>query len=194
MALEPLATAADLEARSIGTEDLEPETVTALLASASSAVRDAAGGPIGALTTTVTVPGGRHEWLDFPMVITAVSSITIDGTPVTGWKLRGGRLWRSAGWHPGHGNDYTIAGTFGPAEVDADIIDLVCSLFAAAKAALEDGYDPGRGLSAVSIDDYRESYTRGDDEVINPMDLPDRTKTWLRQRFGGGTYVIGTHG
>lgn len=191
MAFASLATTADLEHRGINTEDLDADMVAAILASASAAVRDAAGGPIGATTTTVTVPGTRSEWLTFPMLITSVDSVTIDGTPVSGWKLRGGQLWRSHGWWPGHGNDITVAGTFGLGEVPADIVDLVCSLFAAALAATQDGYDPGRGLSAISIDDYRESYTRGDDEIVNPMHLPDRTRAWLRQRFGGGTYVTG---
>jgi hypothetical protein len=190
VALTPLATAADLTDRNILIEN--PDTQNALLASASSAIRDAAGAPISQVTTTVELEGTCESWLSFPLPIVAVSSITLNETTVEGWKLRSGRLWCGRGWNAGYGNDFSITGTFGLAEVPADIVDLTCSLVAAGKAAIADGYDPQRGLISLSIDDYREGYAKGDDEIVNPMELPERTRRWLRARFGGGTYVTGS--
>jgi hypothetical protein len=189
VALDPLATTADLTARKIPVPEADDDTITALLASASAAIRDAAGGPISRFTGTVELEGGCQEWLTFPLPIASIDSITINGTPVDGWKVRGGRLWRGRGWNAGYGNDFAITGIFGLAEVPEDIVDLTCSLVAAGLAAIEDGYDPKRGLMSLSIDDYREGYAKGDDEIINPMQLPERTREWLRLRFGGGTYV-----
>jgi hypothetical protein len=187
VALEPLATTADLTARKIPATDTD--TITALLDSASAAIRDAAGTPISQFAGTVEVEGGCQAWLAFPLPITSVDTITVNGATVDGWKVRGGRLWRGRGWDAGYGNDFTITGTFGLVEVPEDIVDLTCSLVAAGLAAIEDGYDPKRGLMSLAVDDYREGYAKGDDEVIYPMQLPQRTRDWLRLRFGGGTYV-----
>lgn len=189
MALDPLATTADLQDRGIDTDD--DTLVGALLDSASAAVREAAGSPISQITSTIVVDGGRQSWLDFPVPLTAVTEVQINSVDVEGWKLRRGRLWRGSGWYAGYGNDIAVTGTFGYEEVPADIVDLVCSLVAAGLALAVDGYNPKRGLTSMSIDDYREGYSQGDDEIISPFDLPERTRVWLRQRFGGGVYVTG---
>lgn len=187
MALDPLATTADLTARKIPTTDTA--TIAALLRAASDSIRDAAGGPISQFAGTIEFEGDCQAWLTFPLPIASIDTITINGTTVDGWKVRGGRLWRGRGWNAGYGNDFAITGTFGLAEVPEDIVDLTCSLVAAGLAAIEDGYDPKRGLMSLAIDDFREGYAKGDDEIINPMQLPERTREWLRLRFGGGTYV-----
>src|SRR5690606_37613490 len=74
MALPPLADVADLNARGIETSN---ETlINALLASASEAIRDAAGVPITQVTATVTLPTPPGRRLRLPAtpvrVLTAV--------------------------------------------------------------------------------------------------------------------------
>lgn len=193
MALEPLAAAADLSARGIDTTTSWPRT-KALLESASSAVRDAAGQAIAPLATaTVELVGGPERWLPLPMSpVRSVAAVSIDGTAVTDWRLRGGRLWRDCGWGSCGPSAVVVTLDYGLDETPADIVDLVCSLVAAGMASAEGGYDPKRGVTNERIDDYSGSFATGETEVVTPMDLPQRTRAWLRSRFGGGVYVTRT--
>ncbi len=193
MALLPLASVSDLSARKVAV----PAGIDAnkTLLAASAAIRDAAGTAITRTTTTLRLLPTGGTWLDlYVSPVRAVTRVARNGDVIDDWELLDGRLWRSAGW-------YRLGSGMGVVEVDVDfgydqapddIIDLCCSLAAAAFAAMADGYDPGRGLSAVSIDDYRESFTRGDDEVVNPLELPERTRTALRRRFGRTVYGTGS--
>ncbi len=193
MALGALATTADLQARGIATTDIAG--VEALLDSASEAIRDAAGSIISRAESTIKLSGTGDYWLTVPLSpIHAVTAVAIDGGTVSDFRLREGRLWRASGWQvTPEPPEVTLTVDHGFDEVPADIIDLCCSLVAAGLAAKEGGYDPERGLSSMSIDDYREGYTKGDDEILNPLELPQRTREWLRQRFGGGSYVVSTY-
>lgn len=193
MALLPLATEADLLARGIPTTD--EDAITALLDSASDAIRDAAGNPISAVDMSVELMGSREQWLAIPMQpVTGVTAVTIDNSAVTDYRVIDGRLWRRMGWQGGcDPSIVTVSATFGYPVVPADIVDLTCSLVAAGLAATEDGYDPQRGLMSVRIDDYGEGYAKGEDEIVNPLQLTDRTREWLRSRFSGGVHVIGTY-
>ena len=137
----------------------------------------------GGMTRHITLPG---------YAVRSVESVLWDGNAVTDWRLRGNRLFRAYGW----GGDFdppeiTVTYTQGLDEVPADIVNLVASLVAAGIAASKDGYDPHRGISSERIDDYQRSFTRGDDEVVAPMELPVSTREWLAKRFGGGVYVTG---
>lgn len=194
MALGTLATEQDLLARSIDVPD--GVDVNTVLRAASAAIRDAAGAAITRVETALDLPGTTEQWLLVPLQpLHAVTAVTIDGRAVSDVKLIGGALWRQRGWQWSQYEPAVVSMTV-DAGLDAapeDIIDLCCSLAAASFAAIEDGYDPQRGLSSFSIDDYREGYTRGDEEVINPMDLPRRTREWLRGRFGMTAHVMGTY-
>lgn len=191
MALTPLASTSDLSARKVSTSDTA--LTTALLASASAGVRDAAGCSITATTGTVTISGGGGRYLRLPgWMIRSVDSVTIDGVAVTDWKLVDGRLFRTSGW--GCSDDpveVAVTYTQGIDTAPADIVNLVCSLVAAGVAAAADGFDPHRGVSSERIDDYQRSFTRGEDEVVDPMEIPPATRAWLRERFGNGSFVTG---
>jgi hypothetical protein len=191
VALDPLASAADLQARKVDVTDAP--RVAAALASASGAVRDAAGGPISQVTSTIKASVPRGAWLDLPVrTVTAVTSITDEnGNPVTGWKLLDGRLWRAAGWgltcEP---TELTVTVTHGLAEVPADIVDLVCDLATASLLSDGDAHDPR--VQAEAIDDSRTTWQSGADATVSVFELPERTRLMLARRFGGGAYVTGS--
>lgn len=191
MALGPLATEADLEAH--GVDVSNTDRINALVASASAGVREAAGCSITATTGTITLDGGSARHVSIPgWAIRSVGSVLIDGSPASGWRLRDGALFCPTGW----GSDYdppelTVTYTQGVDKCPADIVTLVCSLVAAGLASADEGFDPMRGISSERIDDYQRSFTRGDDEIVNPMELPESTRQWLGRRFGGGVHVVG---
>jgi hypothetical protein len=190
MTLSSLATEDDLDARniSVGAADVD-----ALLASASAAVREAAGCSITETAGTITLDGGAGRFIPLPgWAIRSVDAVLWDEVELTDWRLRNGSLFRTSCW----GGDFdppslTVTYTQGLAECPADIVDLVCSLVAAGAASAADGYDPKRGVSSERIDDYQRSFTRGDDEVVSPMILPKATRDLLASRFGHGVTVTG---
>lgn len=198
MALDPLATESDLYARGIDTTD--GGAVAALLAAASTSVRDAAGCPISSVTSTVVLSAEASARLDLPSrPVTAVSEVLLDGVELeegSEYVLRGDALWRvGAAWQRDrHAPPATVTVTFthGLGEVPADIVDLVCSLVAGATAAAADGYDQHRSLAYESVDDYRRGFQQGDQGPVSPMELPARTRRWLRARFGSGITVAGS--
>ena len=188
MALSPLATLTDLLTR--GVDPSDPDRALAALDSASEAVRDAAGCPISEVSATVSIPAPApcEPWLDLPGTVTAVASVKIDGEAVTGYVLQESKLWLRGGWRSRWepvNVDVTL--TFGLAEVPTDIVDLVCQL--AHASLLQDAPIPA-GVASVAIDDYRESYATGSDAQVSVLEIPERTRAWLRQRFGATAFVV----
>lgn len=194
MALAPLATEADLAALKIDTSDAA--TTVLLLASASSAVRDAAGVPISRKTSVATLLTETSRRIELPgRPVHTVSSVLLDGVAIDDYRLRGSGLWRlGCYWQlPGDiPGEVTVTMDHGYTEVPADIVTLVCSLVAGGLAAVENGYDPKRGMSYERIDDYQYGMQTGDDEIVDPFELPKRTKASLRARFSGGAHVVGS--
>lgn len=198
MAFAPLATVADLTA--LGVDTTNTALVDSLLVSVSEAVREAAGTPITLTTSTVsfsTEPSRRIELPARP--VRSVAAVALDGvtlTPETDYVLRDGHLWRVGGmWHC-HGavpSELTVTFTHGYDACPSDVIRTVCLYVAAGVAAAADGFAGHRGKQYVSVDDYREGYLSGGDEVVDPTELTERTKRDLRARFGGsGPQVVGT--
>ena len=186
MALAPLATVADLQTR--GVDVIDASRADAELAAASEAIRDAAGCPISEVTATVAIPAPSGQWLDLPAMTTAVASVEIDGEAIADYVRQGSQLWRASGWRScGAPVSVDVTLTFGLAEVPADIVRLVCDL--AEAAILTSGANPA-GAVAESIDDYRVQYATGDDAAVSATEIPPRTRAWLRQRFGGGAFVV----
>lgn len=191
MSLPPLATAADLTMLGIA---IPPGiSATALLDGVSAAIRDAAGCPITLTTSVVTIGAGRGQWLDLPsQPVASVDSLAMDGVPVTDWKLVDGRLWRECGWQ--HGStpvNITVSFTHGYVVVPQDIVNLACMLAAPALQAAADGFSTPRGIESVAIDDYRETRTTGTSEIVDPTEIPERTRTALRARFSASAAVVG---
>lgn len=193
MAFAPLAVAADLAARNI---DPGPaEAADALLSAASEAVRSAAGVPISQHTATFDVPAPDGQYVELPQPVVSVEAVAVDGDPVADFRLVGGRLWRSSGWRGCSPAVVTVTGTFGYAEVPADIVDLVCALVGAAARDVEGGYAATAGVQSRTrrIDDYSEhdTFETGVNGVSAPMELPKPTREWLRRRFSGGVFTSG---
>jgi hypothetical protein len=119
--------------------------------------------------------------------VTSVESVLVDGEAVTTYVRQGSSLWLSGGWRrTWEPVNVDVELTFGLAEVPGDIVFLVCDL--AHASMLQDA--PSVGLASVAIDDYRESYATGSDAQVSVLEIPERTRAWLRQRFGATAFVV----
>lgn len=194
MALQPLATLASLSG--IGALFEDSEATLGQIAAASAAIREAAGQVIAPPTTIeLSLTGTTERWLKLPVSpVRAVTAVEIDGVAVTDWRLRSGRLWRAGGWWSGCGPaEVLVTLTYGLDECPADLLPLIASLVAGQQAAVADGYDPKRKMAYERIDDYQYGLRQGDDEVLSPVELTDRTRDMLARRFGGGVYTTGSY-
>lgn len=194
MALDPLATIADLTARGLTVAVDEEDPVAVYLQVASAAVREAAGVPISQTTSTVVVEGEPQQRLTLPgPPVTAVDEVSIDGVVVTDWRLRSDRLWRYGGWSvDGTPVEVEITYTHGLPTVPDDIVDLVCRIAATTLVAHRAKTD-GSGIAAEDIrmeriGDYTVQY--GDSGQITEMELPQHLREQLAGRFGGGVSVL----
>lgn len=193
MAPEPLATVADLSALGIDTTDTA--LVGSLLASVSAAVREAAGVMISRATSTIRLEGTREQWLALPGApVVAVTAVELDGTAVNDHRVVGGRLWRPGGWQSTYApSEVRVTLTHGYDPVPADIVKMVCTFVAAGVHEVTEGIGSNRGKSSERADDYQISFTRGEDEIVDMTELPQRTKDALRARFSGAVAVTGTY-
>lgn len=194
MALQDLATVADLEDRNVTIPTGVQPSV--FLAAAQDAVREAAGVPITLETFTVTIPGGPDQWLPLPgQPVTVVTAVLLDATSVTDWKLVGGQLWRRDGWELvcGEPSNVTATITGGLVDIPKDLVDLVCAVAGLGMNRAAGGdYSSAGDLVSVSIDDYTEQHGnyQGKDRLAGPLELPPATRERLRARFGGGAALL----
>ncbi len=188
--MEPLATPADVQRLGVPVTDENQGLVDSLLDSVSAAVRDAAGTPITRVTVEVVREGTWDQNLLLPGApIREIKSVTIDEQTVSDWVLRDKRLYRKQGWSNST-RTVRVVYDYGLDAPPADISKLVATLVAAGVNELADGgAGTRRGISSVRIDDAQVSYTRGDDEVLDLTELPDRVKASLKARFSGSAFV-----
>lgn len=189
MALEPLATSADLTARGIDATDVT--RTDALLRAASAIVREAAGAAISSETTTIVLSGCHGPWLRLPLgPVTGVSAVTRDGVALTDYRMVDGALWRQGGWWSTAPGAISVTVEHGYAEVPDDVIDLVCNLVSFGLALAEDG--SRAGIAYDRIDDAQTGYAQGE-FAVNAMEdaLSERARRRLRERFGSGVHVTG---
>ncbi len=192
--MDPLATVGDLTDRDITIANMT--LANTMLAVASAAVRGAAGSPISETTSTITYDGWRFErYLAlFGLPVTAVATVTVDGTTATDWRLTGGgRLWRACGWGVDDGPaPVVVTQTHGLTTVTAEIVDLVCSYAAAGMAAATEGFEAHAGKVAERIDDYSVTWAQGAEAVATVMEIPAGTRAWLSSMFGGSAAMVTT--
>ena len=188
MALAPLATVDDLEARGLTVDPGEVGIVNVYLGVASAAVREAAGTAITRTTSTLTLEGVPGQRLTLPgPPIVSVDAVAVDGRTVTDWRLRSERLWRAAGWSGIEPSEVEVTYTHGLLSVPDDIIDLVCRAVAAALVAYR-SEDGGTGLAADKeitserLGDW--SVTYGADGRVTEMELTQAWRDRLAARFG----------
>ncbi|MFI6334135.1 hypothetical protein [Streptomyces sp. NPDC050535] len=194
MALEPLATQADLEARGLTVDSSETAMVAVYLGVASTAVREAAGAPISETTSTITLEGEPGQWLTLPgLPVSSVATVELDGVAITDWRLRSQRLWRAVGWSGCDGpSEVEVTQTHGLPDVPEDIVDLVCRMVAGALKAQRSEED-GTGLATEVITSERigdYAVTFGGDGRVSEMDLPQYWRERLEARFGGGMQLL----
>lgn len=189
MALAPLATVTDLEARGVTIDPSEVSAVNVYLDVASVLVRDAAGSPISRVTSTVTLEGEPDARLRLPgLPVSSVSTVLVGGLAVTDWRLASGALWRASGWRPGYEpSAVDVTYTHGLAAVPADIVDLVCRLAGQELSALRSGDVQSRAVTQERIGDYAVTY--GDAET-GTMSLTKFQRDRLAARFGAGASLV----
>ncbi|ADE43453.1 head-tail adaptor [Streptomyces phage phiSASD1] len=190
MALAPLATVADLEARGVTVAAEEAVFLAATLDSASTVVREAAGSPISEATSTVELEGETGSRLRLPgLPVRSVSEVLLDGVPVTGWRLRSGALWREAGWSHGCGpSAVSVTYVHGLPEVPADIVDLVCRMAGQALLSFRENEDAlsalaDKPLAQERIGDWSATYAFAPEFSV--MEIPEKMRRRLAARFGG---------
>lgn len=184
---DPLASLPDLI--ELGIDVSNVVLAESLLASVSADIREAAGAPISLTTATITTGGTSESYMRIPGgPVRSVATVKLDGKPIDDWRLIDGQLWRCTGW--GHPHvPLTITYEHGRDPVPSDIVRLTCMLVSAGIHAAEDGFGANRGKAYESGDDYRIGYLQGGDEIIDPTEIPERTRIRLRERFGASAYV-----
>lgn len=195
MALDPLATVADLEARGVTVALDEVALVETYLDTASAAVREAAGVPISEATSTVVLEGETDVRLRLPgPPVTSVDAVAVEGDAVEDYRPLADAIWRRRGWRPvpWEPSEVEVTYTHGLPTVPADIVDLVSRMAATALVAWRESLDGGGiavgRVTQERIGDYSVSYA--DDGTLSEMELPETTRDRLRARFGGGVAVL----
>ena len=192
MTLAPLATVGDLADRNITVP--ASMNAAAVLASASSAVRDAAGCLITAATSTITLIAEDWRELELPFgPVSAVDEVFAAGVPVAGWTKLGDTLLMPPRWTRYLPIEVTVTYTHGYPQIPADLVDLVCAI--TAQVFLTDGdYGSGSVRTNIRLGDYSESFRlpAGADSP-SPVELPDTTRERLRARFGSAAGVLKVH-
>lgn len=192
--MEPLATIEDI--RPSGVDTSNELLVKWLLEAVSDSIREAAGGVIAPrMTSTITLTGTSEQYLAVPLKnVRSIGSVSVDGDPVTDYRFTDGRLWRMAGWGTRYEPaEVVVTLDHGLDKTPPSLLPLIASLVGAGVRANEDKFSGNRGLQYVAIDDYREGYATGDLEVVDPTELPERTRQMLRDRYGDPVAVIGVY-
>jgi hypothetical protein len=184
--MDPLATVADLEARGVVIAPEEAGPLAVWLDVASELVRDAAGSPISATDSTVTLEGSGSRLMLPGQPVTAVSGVSVDGVAVSDYKLRSGAVWRPCGFPDG--SEVVVSYMHGLPVVPADIVDLVCRLAGQELAAFRSGETASRPLKTERIGDYAVGYDT--DVTSGTMVLTDFQVGRLAARFGKGAGTV----
>lgn len=193
MALEPLATAADLAARlkiAVPDDDLVLAQMETHLVDASGELRSAIGQPITRMTSTAELWPERAGFYDIPAwPIVEIAEVKLEG--------------EAAAWKRVGPNRISVPRACGPVEVTfthgwepipEDIVKWTCVLAASSLAAAEQteslGLVAGISQRSEKIDDYQLSWQTpeaGGGDSASGMTLPIRIAEKLRAQYGGGS-------
>ena len=174
-----LATPQDL-ATLPGMADVDPATAATLLQGATAVVQGITGQRIIAVTgDTLDILGTTESSLWLPQCpVTAVTSVELDGEPVTDWKRFGVRLWRCCGWArcAHEPSTVTVVYDHGYAPTDQGIqLAKSAALMLAAGAAKS-----SPGVTSESIDDYQVVY----EKMAGRMEASPFLVAALRKQYG----------
>lgn len=193
---DQLCTPADLA--SLLQQDLDASTATLLVECATAVVQEAAGLQriVQVVDDVATLIGTTDSFLELPQLpVTAVSSVTLDGSTVATGALTGGgnykrfgnKLWRGDGWQllcnvP---SEVVVTYTHGfPAlhqslQLARSSVLALCAPF----------YDNPGGAASVKIDDYAATY----DRMAAQMAADKSRRAALHRQYGrrGGLVRLG---
>jgi hypothetical protein len=166
--------------------DLDAYTANLLLDLATGIVQGAIGGQrlIEVTDTALIDVLSWDEWLDLPQLpVRSVSTVVLDGTAITDWRLRSQRLWRLNGWQRLLCEPSQVAVTYSHGyPVDSPYM-------ATAKAhtlsLAQAGYGNPSVVESETIDDYRVSYA----EALARMELTEPMRAQLVARYGNPAVV-----
>lgn len=163
-----------------GMADLDPATATTLLEQATAVVQGVTRQRIVAVAgETLDVLGTVESSLWLPQgPVTAVTSVELDGEPVTDYKRFGVRLWRSCGWARCAWEPSTVTVVYDHGYApDGQGIQLAKSaaLMLAAGAATT-----SPGVTSESIDDYQVVY----EKMAGRMEASPFLSTALCKAYG----------
>jgi len=185
-----LATAADLRNLLDETEDtLSGDKAEVVLRISSSAVRMAARQDITAVTgDTVVLLGDPGCWLDLPQrPVSAVTSVKVDGSAVTDFKVFGSRLWRRCGWEtcPGEPAAVEVVYSHGYEAWD-DKLEYASGIALTLAAKL---FTNVVGATGMSIDDFSLQFTQTSTSDLAGTIPPNVVKS-LRFEYGSRAGLV----
>jgi hypothetical protein len=202
VALPPLATPQQLADQLNVTlwTGSELTQVEAFLDGASGELRTLIGQPLSRVVdSTVTLyADGRGAVLLPAFPVVSITSVTVEGTTVTDYKLRDRTLYRmGAGW----GDEVVVTYTHGWDPMPADIVKWTCvlaaSFLSAAKSSGALGMTAGVTSRDEHIDDYRLAVSGpsgGGAATDVGMVIPDRVAARLKATYGDGGIGWVTYG
>lgn len=168
-------------------DDIDAYKAGVLIEIATAVVQGAAGNQRIVLVTDDVVSnreGERGIYLDLPQIpVVSVALVTMDGVPITDYKLFGNRLRRHCGWWSATGawrRDPATIGfvyTHGFATGAQDLQRGRGAALSLCKGAFPPG---GGGLTAESIDDYSATF----DALQAQMDASPFLAEALRKQYG----------
>lgn len=146
---------------------------------------------------TSTIVGLTSPWLALPQIpVTAVASVTLDGTALTavapggavaGYRRVGNMLWRTAGWqtYVGEPSEVVVVNTHGYASGSQDLQLARGAVLSIAKLA----YTNVSGVKSEKIDDYSVVFEAAESAMEGSPNL----RAALRRKYGrrGGLVRIG---
>ncbi|GAB2951938.1 hypothetical protein GCM10027280_45400 [Micromonospora polyrhachis] len=137
---------------------------------------------------SITLLGDTGSWLWLPQrPVTAVTSVTLDGEPISDWQRFGSRLWRAGGWAAGAYRPSTVAVVYSHGYApDAQGLQLARG---AVLAVVRDWAANPSAATSLKIDDYAETYSA----IAARFEASTHLRTALRRQYGqrGGLAKIG---
>jgi hypothetical protein len=189
--MDLLATPADLRTLlDETTETLSDDKANVVLSIASGAVRAAARQTITSVTgDTVVLIGDPGQWFDLPQrPVTAVTSVKLDGSLITDYKVFGNRLWRRCGWEtcPGEPSAVEVVYSHGLPDWD-DRLGYAQGVTLTLAAKL---FTNVVGATGMSIDDFSMQFTQTSTSDLAGTIPPNVVKT-LRFTYGERAGLVG---
>lgn len=181
-------------------------TVQLMLRAATAVVQDGARQRLLQATSTITVAAPAGRYLDLPQrPLVSIASVAVDGVTVTDHLIRGGRLWRRAGWRTSAASSNPLVSYRDPDPVDVTItythgwtctwagdgtytghqrLEYARSIVIGLAAGVFGG--AGAGVTREQIDDYAVAY----DAMAGRLEATPAIREGLRRAYGRAVGTI----